>query len=64
MNLRINSHHVEVTPAMKTHLEEKVVRIKKHFDQVIDISAMLVVDKANQPCGIVHLHDLLRVGVA
>lgn len=28
------------------------------------ISAMLVVDKANHPCGIVHLHDLLRVGVA
>lgn len=48
MNLRINSHHVEVTPAMKTHLEEKVVRIKKHFDQVIDISAMLVVDKAKE----------------
>lgn len=28
------------------------------------ISAMLVVDEANRPCGIVHLHDLLRVGVA
>jgi arabinose-5-phosphate isomerase len=28
------------------------------------ISAMLVVDPANRPCGIVHLHDLLRLGVA
>lgn len=28
------------------------------------ISAMLVVDQSNQPCGIVHLHDLLRLGVA
>ena len=28
------------------------------------ISAMLVVDERNAPCGIVHLHDLLRVGVA
>jgi len=28
------------------------------------ISAMLVVDKDNRPCGIVHLHDLLRLGVA
>ncbi len=28
------------------------------------ISAMLVVDQANKPCGIVHLHDLLRLGVA
>jgi arabinose-5-phosphate isomerase len=28
------------------------------------ISAMLVVDPDNRPCGIVHLHDLLRLGVA
>jgi arabinose-5-phosphate isomerase len=28
------------------------------------ISAMLVVDPSNRPCGIVHLHDLLRLGVA
>ncbi len=28
------------------------------------ISAMLVVDPQNHPCGIVHLHDLLRLGVA
>ena len=28
------------------------------------ISAMLVVDQSNKPCGIVHLHDLLRLGVA
>ena len=48
MNLRINSHHVEVTPAIKTHVEERVVRIKKHFDQVINISATLIVDKAKE----------------
>jgi arabinose-5-phosphate isomerase len=28
------------------------------------ITAMIVVDEDNRPCGIVHLHDLLRVGVA
>ena len=28
------------------------------------ITAMLVVDQSNAPCGIVHLHDLLRLGVA
>jgi arabinose-5-phosphate isomerase len=28
------------------------------------ISAMLVLDQSNKPCGIVHLHDLLRLGVA
>lgn len=48
MNLRINSHHVEVTPAIKNHLEDKIVRIKKHFDQVLDISAILIVDNAKE----------------
>jgi putative sigma-54 modulation protein len=48
MNLRINSHHVELTPGLKTHVEDKVVRIKKHFEQVIDITAMLIVDKAKE----------------
>ena len=28
------------------------------------ITAVLVTDAANTPVGIVHLHDLLRVGVA
>ncbi len=28
------------------------------------ITALFVLDDAGKPCGIVHLHDLLRVGVA
>lgn len=48
MNLRVNSRHVEVTPAMKSHLEGKVMRIKKHFDQLIDLSAMLIIDNAKE----------------
>lgn len=48
MNLRINSHHVEVTPAIKSHLEDKIIRIKKHFDQALDISAILIVDNAKE----------------
>ncbi len=45
MNLKINSRHVEVTPAMRTHLEAGLAKIRKHFDHVIDASAFLVVDK-------------------
>ena len=43
MNLKINSRHVEVTPAMRTHLEAGLAKIRKHFDHVIDASAFLVV---------------------
>jgi putative sigma-54 modulation protein len=48
MNLRINSRHMEVTPAIRNHLEGRLERIRKHFDHVIDASAFLIVDKAKE----------------
>jgi putative sigma-54 modulation protein len=48
MKLIIHSHHLEVTPSLKIHLEEKLHLIKKHFDQIIQINASLVVDKAQE----------------
>jgi putative sigma-54 modulation protein len=48
MNLRINSRHLEVTPAIRNHLEDRLERIRKHFNHVIDASAFLMVDKAKE----------------
>jgi putative sigma-54 modulation protein len=48
MNLKINSHHVEVTPAMRTHLESGLLRVRKHFDHVLDASAFLIIDNAKE----------------
>jgi putative sigma-54 modulation protein len=48
MNLKINSRHVEVTPAMRTHLEAGLAKIRKHFDHVLDASAFLIVDNAKE----------------
>ena len=48
MNLKINSLHLEVTPAMRTHLETGMQRIRKHFVHVIDASAFLLIDKAKE----------------
>ena len=48
MNLRINSRHLEVTPGIRDHLENRLERIRKHFDHVIDASAFLMVDKAKE----------------
>jgi putative sigma-54 modulation protein len=48
MNLKINSRHVEVTPAMRMHLEAGLAKIRKHFDHVIDASAFLIVDNAKE----------------
>lgn len=44
MNLTISGHHLEVTPAIRSHVENKLNRMKRNFDNVIDISVLLAVD--------------------
>jgi putative sigma-54 modulation protein len=45
MNLTISGHHLELTPAIREHVQNKLERIKRHFDHVIDIAVILTVDK-------------------
>ncbi len=45
MNLTITGHHLDVTPAIRGYVEEKMERITRHFDQVIDITVILSVEK-------------------
>ncbi len=44
MNLKISGHHVELTPALMEYVQNKLERIKRHFDNVIDITVTLAVD--------------------
>lgn len=44
MNLTISGHHLEITPAIRSHVENKLNRMKRKFDNVIDISVLLAVD--------------------
>ncbi|MFT3801942.1 MAG: ribosome-associated translation inhibitor RaiA [Burkholderiaceae bacterium] len=48
MNLSISGHHVEVTPAIRNYLIQKLERVTRHFEQVIDVSALLSVEKLEQ----------------
>jgi len=48
MQVSITGHHVEVTEAMKQHVEEKISKIKRHFDNVTDIHVILTVEKLEQ----------------
>lgn len=48
MNIKINSHHVEVTPAMRSHLENKLLRIGHHFDQVMNVSVTLSINNEKE----------------
>jgi len=45
MNLTITGHHLEVTPAIRGYVEEKLKRVTRHFDNVIDVGVILTVEK-------------------
>ncbi len=45
MNLTITGHHLDITPAIRGYVEDKMSRVNRHFDQVIDVSVILSVDK-------------------
>ena len=47
MNLTISGHHLEVTPAIRSHVESTLERMKRNFDGVIDISVLLAVDNVS-----------------
>jgi len=48
MQVSITGHHVEVTSAMKQHVEDKIGKIKRHFDHVTDVHVILTVEKLEQ----------------
>jgi putative sigma-54 modulation protein len=48
MNLTISGHHLEVTPALREYVLTKLDRVTRHFDQVVDITVLLAVEKIKE----------------
>ena len=48
MNLTISGHHLEVTPALREYVLTKLDRVTRHFDQVVDITVLLCVEKLSE----------------
>jgi putative sigma-54 modulation protein len=48
MNLTISGHHLEVTPALREYVLTKLERITRHFDQVVDVNVLLMVEKLKE----------------
>ena len=48
MNLTISGHHLEVTPALRSYVTNKLDRITRHFDQVVDVKVILTVEKLTE----------------
>lgn len=48
MNLQLSGHHLEITPAIRSYVTDKLSRVTRHFDHVIDVNVILSVDKLDQ----------------
>ncbi len=48
MNLQLTGHHVEITPSIRDYVLTKLERINRHFEQVIDVSVIMSVQKLDQ----------------
>ena len=48
MNLQISGHHIEVTPALREYVENKLDPVIRHFDKVTGVSVVLSVEKLKQ----------------
>ena len=45
MQLNLTGHHVDVTPAMRAYVNEKLQKLERHFDHVTGIHCILTVEK-------------------
>jgi putative sigma-54 modulation protein len=48
MNLNLTGRHMEITPAIREHVIGKLDKVKRHFDNVIDVNVILSVEKLQQ----------------
>lgn len=45
MQLTLTGHHVEITPALKEYVNNKLTRLERHFESVTNINCILTVEK-------------------
>lgn len=45
MQLSVTGHHVEVSPALKEYVVNKIEKIERHFDHVSGVHCILTVEK-------------------
>jgi putative sigma-54 modulation protein len=48
MNLNLSGHHLDITPALRSYVQDKLARVTRHFDDVIDAHVVLSVEKLRQ----------------
>jgi len=48
MQVSVTGHHIEVTEALKAHVDAKFEKLARHFDNVTDVHVIVSVEKLIQ----------------
>jgi putative sigma-54 modulation protein len=48
MQINITGHHVDITPALRAYVEEKLERLERHFDNITNTHVILEIEKDRQ----------------
>lgn len=48
MQLNLTGHHMDITPALRSFVDEKFKRLERHFDHITNIHVILTVEKDRQ----------------
>ena len=47
MQIIVNGRNIEITPAIKAYVKEKMAKVVEHYDQLIDFEVILTVIKTD-----------------
>lgn len=45
MQINLTGHHVDITEALRSYVTDKLGRLERHFDNVVDVHVILTVEK-------------------
>lgn len=45
MQLDVTGHHINLTPALRSYVENKLARLERHFDKMTNVHVILSVEK-------------------
>lgn len=45
MQINLSGHHLDITPALRSYVETKLLRLERHFDHVTTAHVILTVEK-------------------
>ncbi len=48
MQINITGHHIDLTPALRAYVTEKMQKLARHFDQINSIHVILNIEKLQQ----------------